>query len=162
MNKTLLFATVGAFMLVANFSIAQTTTTPATTPAKTPAKKTTSTTTATKKVVTPRKTVTKTTTVTTPAAPVEKKPSAADLATGKELISKADCLACHKIEIKLIGPAYNDVAKKYPASEANYALLSKKVIAGGSGNWGTVAMAPHPAIPPDDVKKMVEYILSLK
>jgi len=140
MNKALRVAAVGALMLITNYSIAQTSTT-------------------TKKVVTPRKTVTKTTTVTPPA---EKKPTAADLAQGKELISKADCLACHKLDVKVVGPAYNDVAKKYPATQANYELLSKKVIAGGSGNWGPVAMAPHASIPPEDVKKMVEYILSLK
>lgn len=110
----------------------------------------------TKKTVTPRKTVTKTTSV------VNKKPTAADLEQGKELISKADCLSCHKLDVKIVGPAYKDVAKKYPASEANYEMLSKKVIAGGSGNWGPVAMTPHPAIPPADVKKMVEYILSIK
>jgi len=109
----------------------------------------------TKKVVTKRKTVTKTTTVT------EKKPTAAELGEGKELLSKSDCLACHKVDIKLVGPAYKDVAKKYPANEANYEALSKKVIAGGSGNWGAVAMAPHATLPPADVKKMVEYILSL-
>lgn len=110
----------------------------------------------TKKTVTTRKTVTKTTSV------VNKKPTAADLEQGKELISKADCLSCHKLDVKIVGPAYKDVAKKYPASEANYEMLSKKVIAGGSGNWGPVAMTPHPAIPPADVKKMVEYILSIK
>ena len=108
-----------------------------------------------KKVVTTRKTVTKTTTVV-------KKASAADIAAGKELISKADCLACHKLDTKLVGPAYKDVAKKYPATAANYAMLAKKVIDGGSGNWGAVAMSPHPAVQPADAKKMVEYILSLK
>lgn len=113
---------------------------------------------ATKKTATATKTVITTKTV----APVEKKPSAEDIAAGKELVTKSDCLACHKLDIKLVGPAYLDVAKKYPASEANYDLLSKKVIAGGSGNWGTIAMAPHATIPPADVKKMVEYILSLK
>jgi cytochrome c len=137
MKKTLLVAAVSVLMLLTNYSFGQA-----------PVKVT--------KKVTPRKTVTKTTTV------VEKKPSAADIAQGKELISKADCLSCHKLDMKIVGPAYMDVAKKYPASEANYELLSKKVIAGGSGNWGAVAMAPHPNIPPADVKKMVEYILSLK
>ena len=112
-------------------------------------------TTVTKKVVTPRKTVNKTTTIT------EKKPTPAELAEGKELLSKSDCLACHKVDTKLVGPAYKDVAKKYPATEANDDALSKKVIAGGSGNWGAVAMAPHASLPPADVKKMVEYILSL-
>ncbi len=110
----------------------------------------------TKKTTTTSKKTTKTTTV------VAKGPSAADIAAGKELVSKADCLSCHKLDVKLVGPAYIDVAKKYPASEANYELLSKKVISGGSGSWGPVAMSPHPATPPADVKKMIEYILSLK
>ncbi|MGZ3754576.1 MAG: c-type cytochrome [Mucilaginibacter sp.] len=108
-----------------------------------------------KTVTTARKTVTKTTTVV-------KKASAADIAAGQALISKADCLACHKLDVKLVGPAYKDVAKKYPATEANYEMLAKKVISGGSGNWGAVAMSPHPAVQPADAKKMVEYVLSLK
>src|ERR1700761_9029092 len=113
-------------------------------------------TTTTKQVVTPRKTVEKTTTV------VGKKPSAADLAQGKELLAKSDCLTCHKVDMKVVGPAYKDVAKKYPANEANYEKLTKKVIGGGSGNWGAIAMAPHANLSPADAKKMVEYILSLK
>jgi cytochrome c len=103
--------------------------------------------------------VTKKTTVTTVTA---KKPSAAELAQGKDLLSKADCLSCHKLDVKLVGPAYIDVAKKYPATQKNYELLTQKVIAGGSGVWGQVPMAPHPNIPAVDIKKMVEYVLSLK
>ena len=99
-------------------------------------------------------------TVVTPAP--AKKPSAVDIEEGKQLLSKNDCLTCHKLDTKVVGPAYIDVAKKYPASEGNYELLTKKVIAGGSGVWGQVAMQPHPAVAPADVKKMVEYILSLK
>jgi cytochrome c len=91
-----------------------------------------------------------------------KKPSAVDLEEGKQLLAKNDCLSCHKMDVKLVGPAYIDVAKKYPATEANYDLLTKKVIAGGSGVWGQVPMAPHPSLAPADVKKMVEYVLSLK
>ena len=112
-------------------------------------------TTTTKKLVTSKKTVARTTKV------IDKKPSVAELAEGKELVSKSDCLSCHKLDIKIVGPAYKDVAKKYPANEANYDILSKKVIAGGSGNWGAVAMAPHATLTPADAKKMVEYILSL-
>jgi cytochrome c len=115
----------------------------------------------TKKAVTPRKTVTKTTT-TAPVAPAVKKPTEVELAEGKDLLAKSDCLTCHKVDIKIVGPAYIDVAKKYPASEANYELLVKKVIAGGGGNWGTNVMAPHATLAPADAKKMVEYILSLK
>ena len=115
----------------------------------------------TKNLAPAHKTATKTTKA-TPVASVGKNPTAADLVEGKELLSKSDCLTCHKLDIKLVGPAYVDVAKKYPASPANYDILSKKVIAGGSGNWGAVAMAPHATLTPADAKKMVEYILSLK
>jgi cytochrome c len=81
---------------------------------------------------------------------------------GKSLIANSNCLSCHKLDIKLIGPAFKDIAAKYPANEANYDQLSKKVIAGGSGNWGEVPMSAHPDIKPDDAKKMVTYILSVK
>jgi len=90
------------------------------------------------------------------------KPSAADLVVGKQALSKSDCLACHKEDAKLVGPAYKEVAAKYPATEANYEMLTKKIIAGGSGNWGQVPMSPHPQLASADVKKMVQYILSLK
>lgn len=92
------------------------------------------------------------------AAPVLNKQ---DIEDGKVLISKADCLACHKLTDKLVGPAYMEVAKKYAPTNANITLLVNKVISGGSGVWGQVAMAPHAALPPADAKKMVEYILSL-
>ena len=138
MKRVIFTAGIFILMLAANISFAQT---------------------KTKKTVTARKTVVKTTTTKTVAA---KKPSAADIEAGKGLLAKSDCLTCHKVDSKVIGPAYIDVAKKYPANEANYDLLTKKVIAGGSGNWGAIAMSPHPQLAAADVKKMVEYILSLK
>jgi cytochrome c len=111
-----------------------------------------------------KKTTTTTTTIhhTVVKKTVAKKPTAADLAQGKALFQKSDCLTCHKMDVKLVGPAYYDVAKKYPATDANYEMLASKVIAGGSGVWGQVAMAPHPALTHADAKKIVEYVLSLK
>lgn len=87
---------------------------------------------------------------------------AADIAAGKDLVSKSDCLTCHRLDVKLVGPAYMDVAKKYPATEANYTMLANKVIAGGAGNWGQIPMSPHPALSVADAKKMVKYVLSVK
>lgn len=84
-----------------------------------------------------------------------------DVEEGKVLLSKSDCLACHKVDTKVVGPAYADVAKKYPYSATNVDLLSTKIINGGSGTWGAVPMAAHPALAAADVKKMVTYILSL-
>jgi cytochrome c len=93
---------------------------------------------------------------------ISHKPSAAELAEGKALFLKLDCLTCHKMDVKLVGPAYYDVIKKYPPTEANYTLLANKVIAGGSGVWGQIPMAPHPNLTVDDAKKIIKYILSIK
>lgn len=90
------------------------------------------------------------------------RPSAATLAEGKALFTKSDCLTCHKLDTKLVGPAYYDVAKKYLPTQANYEMLANKVIAGGTGVWGQVPMAPHPQLAHADAVKIVEYILSLK
>lgn len=107
---------------------------------------------------------------TKPAAkksPVKTKATAAtaikpqDIEEGKMLLSKSDCLACHKVDTKVVGPAYTDVARKYPYSTANVDLLSSKIINGGSGTWGAVPMAAHPSLAAADAKKMVTYILSL-
>jgi cytochrome c len=84
-----------------------------------------------------------------------------EIADGKELISKSDCLACHKIEEKLVGPAYTLIAAKYPQNQNSVDTLTKKIITGGKGVWGVVPMAPHPAISQADANKMIKYILTL-
>ena len=85
-----------------------------------------------------------------------------DVAQGKVLLPKYDCLACHKLKEKLIGPSYTDVAKKYKNTPATVNMLTKKIISGGTGVWGTNAMAAHPNLSAKDAGKMVDYILSLK
>ncbi|MDB5247751.1 MAG: c-type cytochrome [Segetibacter sp.] len=96
------------------------------------------------------------------AAPAKSSSSKAEIEQGKNLISKSDCLACHQVQVKVVGPAYSAVAEKYPSTEANIAKLSEKIIKGGSGVWGPIPMSPHPTIPVADAKKMAKYILSLK
>ncbi len=81
---------------------------------------------------------------------------------GEKLIAKSDCVGCHKLDKKLIGPSYLDIAKKYPSNEKNVAYLSSKIIKGGSGVWGTIPMAAHTSLKKDDAKSMAKYILSLK
>jgi cytochrome c len=81
---------------------------------------------------------------------------------GAKLMVASDCFTCHKIDTKVIGPSYKDVAAKYPDTEASIDTLANKVIKGGSGNWGTVPMAPHPTVSLADAKLMVKYVLSLK
>ncbi len=99
----------------------------------------------------------------TPAAAATKPlAAAADIAEGKALIAKSDCMACHSIDNKMIGPSYSSVADKYTLNETNIAGLSKKIINGGSGAWGTIPMIAHPTLSSADADKMVKYILSLK
>ena len=81
---------------------------------------------------------------------------------GRDLIKKADCLGCHKIDENSTGPAYRNVANKYPNNAATLDTLAAKIIKGGSGNWGTVPMAAHPGISVEDAKTMAKYILLLK
>jgi cytochrome c len=100
-------------------------------------------------------------------APAQEKPvqapdNGSDTKKGEMLISKSDCFACHKIQEKLVGPAYKDVANKYSNTKANIDYLIAKVKNGGSGVWGPVPMTPHPALSDDDLKSMIQYILSLK
>jgi cytochrome c len=81
---------------------------------------------------------------------------------GLQLIGKSDCLTCHKVDEKLIGPAYRDVANKYENTEANIKMLGEKVVKGGSGVWGTVPMAAHSQISQADAEDIVKYIMLLK
>jgi len=85
-----------------------------------------------------------------------------DYKKGLALIGKSDCLTCHKVSEKLIGPAYKDVASKYAGNDTALTYLAGKIIKGGSGVWGTVPMTPHPQISEADAEQMVKYVLLLK
>ncbi len=95
----------------------------------------------------------------TPAAP---QTASADADKGLDLIAQSDCLTCHKVEEKVVGPAYRDVANKYAGEPGIVDSLASNIIHGGAGNWGQVPMTPHPALAKEDAQTMVKYILSLK
>jgi cytochrome c len=82
-------------------------------------------------------------------------------ATGRKLIEGSDCLSCHQLNRKSIGPAYIDVARKYHDDSTARARLVKKILGGGSGVWGKVNMPAHPALTEDQASAMVGYIMSL-
>lgn len=88
--------------------------------------------------------------------------ASADADKGLELIAKSDCLTCHKVEEKVVGPAYRDVAKKYANTPGMVDSLASKIIHGGHGNWGDMNMTPHPTLAREDAQAMAKYILSLK
>ena len=99
---------------------------------------------------------------TAPAAAQTKPAAGADFEKGKNLIAMSDCLACHQVDKKLVGPAYQEVAAKYEMNDKNVDYLADKIIKGGAGVWGQIPMTPHPDLKKEDAQEMSKYILSLR
>jgi cytochrome c len=87
--------------------------------------------------------------------------AAVSFSRGLKLITASDCRGCHGDYKKSIGPSYFAVSAKYKNSNDALSKLTKKVIAGGKGVWGDVAMAAHPKLSTEDAAEMIKYILSL-
>jgi len=85
---------------------------------------------------------------------------AAPARADEALAKKHNCLACHQVDKKSVGPSYKDIAKKYKGQSVA-AKLEEKVKKGGSGVWGQVPMAPNPAVPDADIKKLVAWIMAM-
>jgi cytochrome c len=79
-----------------------------------------------------------------------------------ELAKAKNCLACHAIDKKLVGPAYKDVAAKYANDKGAAARLAKKVREGGVGVWGQVPMPANPQVSEAEAETLVKWVLSLK
>ncbi|MEP9378337.1 c-type cytochrome [Aquabacter sp. CN5-332] len=80
--------------------------------------------------------------------------ASADLAKSK------NCVACHSVERKMIGPPYKAVAERYAKDESAIKLLSEKIVKGGGGNWGQLAMPPQPSVSPEEAESLAKWILS--
>ncbi len=78
------------------------------------------------------------------------------------LAKKYNCLTCHAVDKKVIGPAYKDVAAKYKGDAGAEAKLIAKVKNGGSGAWGQIPMPPNAQVPDADIKALVKWVLSQK
>jgi len=81
--------------------------------------------------------------------------------SGKMLTLSLDCKSCHKENEKSIGPSFMAVSQKYKGDANAVGYLTKKIISGGSGVWGEVAMPPHAALPPNDIQQIIAWITSL-
>lgn len=79
-----------------------------------------------------------------------------------EMLKKFNCMACHAIDQKRLGPPLKDVAAKYAGDNSAVAMLTKKIQAGGAGVWGEMPMPPQPQVSEADAKTLAEFILSLK
>ena len=85
-----------------------------------------------------------------------------DNAAAEALMKKDGCVACHEVDKKLIGPAFQDVAAKYRGDPGAAARLRDKVKKGGTHVWGEAAMPPNVLASDASIKELVDWILSLK
>ncbi|KAI5914764.1 MAG: c-type cytochrome [Proteobacteria bacterium] len=88
--------------------------------------------------------------------------SAAPAFANADLAKAKNCLACHAVDKKLVGPAYKDVAAKYAGQKDAAAMLATKIQKGGVGAWGQVPMPPNPQVNDAEAKQLVEWILAQK
>ena len=81
--------------------------------------------------------------------------------TGRKLVEGSDCLSCHQLGGKSIGPSFFEIARKYRNDKTATARLVRKIREGGSGVWGKVTMPAHPALTDEQASAMVAYIMSI-
>jgi cytochrome c len=80
----------------------------------------------------------------------------------EQLAREKNCLACHAVDNKLVGPGYKEVAAKYKGDKSAEDKLAQKVMKGGSGVWGQIPMPANPQVSAAEAKTLVKWILSLK
>lgn len=85
-------------------------------------------------------------------------PAFADL----DLAKAKNCMACHAVDTKLVGPSYKDVAAKYAGQKDAAAKLADKIIKGGSGVWGAIPMPANAQVNEAEAKKLAAWVLTVK
>lgn len=80
----------------------------------------------------------------------------------QELAQKKNCLACHSLDKKIVGPAYKDVAAKYKGQADAEPKLAAKILKGGAGVWGPVPMPANPQVSADEAKQLAKWVLTVK
>ncbi|MGE0329671.1 MAG: c-type cytochrome [Ramlibacter sp.] len=78
------------------------------------------------------------------------------------LATAKNCMACHAVDKKLVGPSYKDVAAKYASDKSAVDKLAAKIIKGGSGVWGPVPMPANAQVNDAEAKKLAAWIMSIK
>ena len=88
--------------------------------------------------------------------------AAAPARPNEALADSKNCLSCHQIDAKRVGPSFKDVAAKYAGQPDAVARLVPKVMKGGAGVWGPIPMPANPQVNEAEAKQLVQWILSLK
>ena len=81
---------------------------------------------------------------------------------GPKLAARYGCFNCHSTTIKVVGPAYNQIAAKYKADADSFAKIDQQIHKGGSGKWGSIIMPPFPQVTPAETKVIADWIMGLK
>ncbi len=79
-----------------------------------------------------------------------------------DLAKAKNCMACHTVSTKLVGPAFKDIAAKYAGDKAAQQKLALKIQKGGSGVWGAIPMPPNPQVSDADAALLAKWVLSTK
>jgi cytochrome c len=85
-------------------------------------------------------------------------PALADLA----LATSKNCMSCHAVDRKVLGPSFKDVAAKYKDNKGAVDMLATKIVKGGSGVWGAVPMPANNQVSEAEAKKLAAWVLSTK
>jgi len=100
-------------------------------------------------------------TASAPAGQSAAVPSAPKPAEPADIAKSHGCFACHNVDRKVVGPAFKDVAAKYKGDASAADRLAKKILTGGSGNWGSVPMPPNTTVSPADAAALARWVLGL-
>lgn len=87
--------------------------------------------------------------------------TAGSAGASQALAQKYACMSCHQVDKKVVGPALNDVAKKYKGNAKAEATVVGVIKNGSKGAWGPVPMPPAPQVPDADAAAIAKWILSL-
>lgn len=88
--------------------------------------------------------------------------AAAPAFANQQLAQQKNCMACHALDKKQVGPSYKDVAAKYAGQKDAVQKLTQKVLKGGSGAWGAVPMPANPQVSEAEARQLVQWVLSQK
>ena len=88
--------------------------------------------------------------------------AAGNTAASEKIAQSSGCMTCHTTDRKVIGPSFKEIAAKYRYHKDAESLLVKKIKVGGSGVWGSTPMPPNAHVKEDNIRAVVQWILTLK
>lgn len=85
--------------------------------------------------------------------------SATHIDASLEMMKTSDCFNCHAVKTRMAGPSFSEVTQRYPHNPASVERLTKHVLEGSAGIWGSTPMPPHPNFTEEEVRQIIQWIL---